>query len=207
MISRILPVAAICCGFLHLAHAAVDGPAIDGFRGAKFGMTQAQARSAIEGDFHLPGSAITETENQVQHTTVLGVQIADLVPQGGTAAISYVFGYQSHRLIGVDILWSPEIDPDTTPQMLVQDGEMLQQYFASEGFAAPRTTGNITTSYGVLLFRSTDSSGNEVLLILSGKVEKVPHSGEAQLAPAALTLAYSANALHPDVFQFGKGGP
>lgn len=213
MTLRIVFTAFLCYGFgaQHPAHAdtplsnSAAGPAIDGFRTAKFGMTEAAVRRAIETDFNTPASTITQTENQLQRTTVLGVQIPNLVPQGGTAAISYVFGYQSHKLIAVNILWSPEIDPNTTPQMLYQDGETLQQYFAGEGFAPNRSTGNISTPYGVLLFRTTDSTGNAVLLILSGKIKKAPNGGQSVLTPTTLTLAYSANALHPDVFQLSKG--
>ena len=181
------------------------GPAIDGFRNAKFGMSQTQVRSAIESEFKIPASAIVQTENQLQHTAVLSVQIPNLVPSGGAAAVSYVFGYQSHKLIEVNILWSPEIDPNTTPAMLYQDGESLQQYFAGEGFPADRSTGNVTTPNGVLLFRATDTTGNAVLLILSGTITKNPKNGKSLLNPTTLTLAYAANPSHPDVFQLAKG--
>lgn len=181
------------------------GPAIDGFRTAKFGMTEGQVRNAVQADFKVSAAAITNTENQLQRTTVLGVQVPDLVPQGGTATISYVFGYQSHKLIQVNIVWSPEIDPKTTPMMLYQDGESLQQYFASEGFPANRSTGNIATPNGVLLFRANDAGGNAVLLILSGTISKNPKDSSTALSPTTLTLAYAADALHPDVFQLAKG--
>jgi hypothetical protein len=162
-------------------------------------------RSAIAAEFKIPAGAITATENQLQRTTVLGIQIPDLVPQGGIAAISYVFGYQSHRLMEVNILWSPEIDPNTTPHMLYQNGVTLQQYFAGENFPADRSTGNIATPNGVLLFRATDAGGNAVLLILSGTVTKNPKDNATELNPTTLTLAYAADPLHPDVFQLPKG--
>jgi hypothetical protein len=187
------------------AATAAAGPVIDGFRDAKFGMTEAQVRSTIAAEFKLPASAITTTENQLQRTTVLGIQIPDLVPQGGIAAISYVFGYQSHKLMEVNILWSPEIDPKTTPHMLYQTGETLQQYFASENFPADRSTGNIATPNGVLLFRATDESGNAVLLILSGAITKDPKNNATELNPTTLTLAYASDPMHPDVFQLPKG--
>jgi hypothetical protein len=185
--------------------ATTAGPVIDGFRDAKFGMTEAQVRSTIAAEFKLPANAITATENQLQRTTVLGIQIPNLVPQGGIAAISYVFGYQSHKLMEVNILWSPEIDPNTTPHMLYQNGETLQQYFASENFPADRSTGNIATPNGVLLFRATDAGGNAVLLILSGTVTKDQKTNATELNPTTLTLAYAADPLHPDVFQLAKG--
>jgi hypothetical protein len=185
--------------------ATAAGPSINGFRNAKFGMSESQVRGAIETEFNTPASAITQTENSLQHTAVLSVQVPNLVPGGGTAAISYVFGYQSHKLMEVNILWSPEIDPKTTPQMLYQNGESLQQYFAGEGFPADRSTGNVATPNGVLLFRATDPTGNAVLLILSGTISKDQKLGKSVLSPTTLTLAYAADPLHPDVFQLPKG--
>lgn len=187
------------------AAAASNGPAIDGFRTAKFGMSEAQVRSAASADFKLPAASITATQNQLQRTSVLSVQVPNLVPQGGIATVSYVFGYQSHKLIQVNIIWSPEIDPKTTPTMLYQNGETLQQYFAGEGFPANRSTGNIATPNGVLLFRATDSTGNAVLLILSGTLTKNQKDNTTALNPTTLTLAYAADAMHPDVFQLTKG--
>ena len=185
--------------------AADQGPSINGFRSARFGMTQAQVRGAIETGFGLPASAITSSVNPLQHTAVLTVQVPDLVPGGGIASVSYVFGYQSRRLIEVSALWSKAIDPKITPTMLYQNGESLQQYFASEGFPAQRSTGNVATPQGVLLFRATDPTGNAVLLILSGTMSKDPKTGNSILAPAALNLAYAMDPQHPDVFQLAKG--
>jgi hypothetical protein len=213
---RLVLSTAICLSFgaLRPAHAADNlpapspadaGPAIDGFRTAKFGMNEVQLRNAIISDLKVSASAITKTENQLQRTTVLSVQVPDLVPQGGTATVSYVLGYQTHRLIQVNIIWSPEIDPKTTPMMLYQDGESLQQYFASEDFPANRSTGNIATPNGILLFRATDSTGNAVLLILSGSMTKNQKDNTTALSPNTLTLAYAADALHPDVFQLPRG--
>ena len=89
--------------------------------------------------------------------------------------------------------------------MLYQNGESLQQYFASEGFPAQRSTGNVATPQGGLLFRATDPTGNAVLLILSGTMSKDPKTGNSILAPAALNLAYAMDPQHPDVFQLAKG--
>jgi hypothetical protein len=181
------------------------GPAIAGFRNATFGMTQAQVRSAIETEFKLQGTAIKAGENDIQHTAVLNIQVPDLVPGGGTANVAYVFGYQTHKLIEVNILWSKVVDPNITPQMIYQNGQSLQQYFAGEGFPPQRSTGNIATPDGVLLFRATDPTGNAILLILSGTMAKDQKSDKSTLTPAALTLAYAANPQHPDVFQLNKG--
>jgi hypothetical protein len=116
-----------------------------------------------------------------------------------------VFGYQTHKLIEVNILWSAQIDPKITGATLYQSGESLQQYFAAEGFPADRSTGNVATPNGVLLFRATDTAGNAVLLILSGTMTKDAKTDKSVLSPEALTLAYAADPQHPDIFQLGKG--
>jgi hypothetical protein len=186
-------------------NAAAPGPAISGFRGADFGMTEAQVRAVIQKTFKLSSSAINAAENPLQHTHVLSVQVPDLVPGGGTAAVSYVFGYQTHKLIEINIVWSAQIDAKITPAMLYQNGESLQQYFAAEGFPPERSTGNVATPNGILLFRATDTTGNAVLLILSGTMSKDAKSDKSVLSPQALTLAYAADPQHPDVFQLAKG--
>ncbi len=182
------------------------GPAIDGFRNAHFGMSQAQVRNAVIGEFKLPASAITHSVNATQHTEVLTADIPGLIPGGGVARVSYVFGYQTHKLIEVNVLWAKSVDAKATPALLYQNGESLQQYFAGEGFPPQRSTGNIATSSGLLLFRATDPNANIVLLVLSGKISKDPKSTDKSfLDPTALTLVYAVDPQHPDVFHLGKG--
>lgn len=182
------------------------GPSITGFRGASFGMTQTQVRQIIETQFKLPESAIAATVNNIQHTAVLSAQVPDLIPGGGTASVSYIFGYKSHQLIQISVFWSKQSDPGITPQMLYQNGESLQQYFAGEGFPPDHSVGNIATANGLILFRATDAVQNTVLLALSGSITKDPKAPDKSvLTPAALTLVYATDPQHPDIFQLTKG--
>jgi hypothetical protein len=181
------------------------GPSISGFRNAEFGMTLAQVRRVIETEFKLPASSIKAGVNAIQHTDVLDAQVPDLIPGGGTANVSYVFGYQSHKLIEISVVWSKAIDPSITPQQIYQNGESLQQYFAGEGFPPQRSSGNIATSNGLILFRATDPTGNAVVLVFSGTMTKDPKSDKVTLDPTTLTLAYASDPQHPDVFQLNKG--
>jgi hypothetical protein len=185
--------------------AASPGPSIAGFRNAEFGMTEAQVRHVITTEFKLPASAIKAGVNALQHTNVLEMQVPDLIPGGGIANVSYVFGYQSHRLMEISVVWAKAIDPGTTPQQIYQSGESLQQYFAGEGFPSQRSSGNIATSNGLILFRATDPAGNAVALVLSGTMNKDQKSDKVTLDPTTLTLAYAADPQHPDVFQLNKG--
>lgn len=182
-----------------------SGASITGFRNAEFGMTQAQVLAVINTEFNIPGSAVKRSLNNVQRTAVLNISVPNLIPGGGAASVSYIFGYQSHGLIEVNILWSQATDSKITAATLYQNGESLQQYFAAAGFSPDRSTGNIAMPNGILLFRATDSSANAILLMLTGIVKKDQNASKGTLYPTALTLAYAANPLHPDVFSLPKG--
>ena len=179
---------------------------IDGFRSARFGMSESDVRRAIAADFHLSGASVVAGENPVQRTAVLHIRTADLIPGGGTAQIDYVFGYRSHALIEVNILWSAAADPTMTPARLVGNGTALQAYFLNEGFPPNRTVRNALLPDGnVLLFRTQDEAGHAVVLVVLGQRDKATAGGSARLTPTALTLVYAADPAHPDVFQLKKG--
>ena len=74
---------------------------VEGFRSAKFGMNEADVRSAIGKDFGLKPEAIKTQDNPAELTHSLLVTVPDLLPNGGGAEVSYVFGYKSKSLIQV----------------------------------------------------------------------------------------------------------
>jgi hypothetical protein len=191
----------------HAASLAADtgAAAIKGFRGADFGMTEPQVRTAIPSGLNVAVSAIHASKNPVQKTEVLTVDAPNLLPNGGTAQVSYVFGYRSHKLIEVNILWSRATDPKLTLAQIERDGAALQSYFQAEGFPADRTAGNLTIPGGLLLFRTSDKAGHAIVLVLSGTVTKNPKTGSTALAPTGLSLAYAADPAHPDVFALKPG--
>ncbi len=180
--------------------------AIDGFRAAHFGMTEAEIRKAIEADFKLSGSAVRAADNRVQRTRSLSVTVPDLVPDSGKAVIDYVFGYKSRRLIEVNIRWLTATDPANQPATLVRTGATLQGYFQAETFPAGQTAVNaVLANGGLLLFRGTDPAGHTVVLLLSGPVHQDAKEHTAQMTPSVLSLVYAADPAHPDVFRLQKG--
>jgi len=179
---------------------------IDGFRSAHFGMDEASVRAAIASDFHLSGRSVHAGVNPVQRTAVLSIRVPDLVPGGGTAQIDYVFGYRSHALIEVNILWSTATDPRMTPARLVANGSALSAYFARQGFPPRKTVQNALLPDGnVLLFRTRDDAGHAVVLMLSGKRAPAATGKGETLTPKALALVYAVNPAQPDVFELRKG--
>jgi filamentous hemagglutinin family protein len=188
------------------AAAATAPTTIDGFRSARFGMTEADVRKAIAADFRLSGPAVRSGENPIQRTRFLNVTMPDLVPGSGRAMIDYVFGYRSGRLIEVNITWSAAIDPANTPPMLVRTGGILQSYFAARSFAPGKALANVVLPNGsLLLFRGTDPQGHIVALILAGPLRKDAKDHSLRMTAAILSLAYAEDPAHPDVFRLRKG--
>lgn len=181
---------------------------VDGFRSARFGMTEADVRKAIATDFQLSGKAVRHSENPVQRTAVLTITVPDVLPDGGKARIEYVFGFKSHTLIEVDLTWSAAIDPTMKAPTLVRNGQLLQSYFLGEGFAPHRFTANVLLANGsMLLFRGRDADGHAVVLTLTGTVNRNDKAKPRTITldPTTLSLTYIANPAHPDVFHLQKG--
>jgi hypothetical protein len=177
---------------------------INGFRSARFGMTDAEVRSAIERDFNLRGDAIQAQENKAEQTHVLIVRAANVLPGGGTASISYVFGFKSKTLIQVGLSWSKATDDAMTPEQLFSNANVLQSHFLTEGYKPDTVATNMPINGGVLMFRGSDAEQHTTMLILQGTFTQAENN-QRQMTPTALLLFYIADAKAPDVYRLPPG--
>jgi hypothetical protein len=83
---------------------------VDGFRSAKFGMTETDTLKAIKTDFALANNAITQTSNTVEGTHLMKITVKNLLPNSGQAIVTYSFGYKTDRLDEIDVTWDAK-DP------------------------------------------------------------------------------------------------
>jgi hypothetical protein len=177
---------------------------INGFRSARFGMTDAEVRSAIERDFNLRGDAVQAQENKAEQTHVLIVRAANVLPGGGTASISYVFGFKSKTLIQVGLSWSKATDDAMTPEQLFSNANVLQSHFLTEGYKPDTVATNMPINGGVLMFRGSDADQHTTMLILQGTFTQAENN-QRQMTPTALLLFYIADAKAPDVYRLPPG--
>lgn len=178
---------------------------IDGFRSARFGMSEEQVRAAIRGDFPAAAS-LTSSVNPSEKTTVLSLIVPDLLPHTGKAHISYIFGYRSKRLIQVNILWSSDRSA-AGDEATVGAANSLRDYFVSENFRPDSIVANRQLAPNTMLvFRGSDDQKRTVLLVLSGVAGTVrADDRKAPRPPLTLELSYIEDAAHPDVFKISKG--
>ncbi len=186
---------------------------IDGFRSARFGMTEAEVLAAIRQDFTIPEADVARETNTIERTTALAVTVNDLVPDGGPARVVYILGYQTHTLIQVNAVWGSPVNPDYNPAAMAMAGNVLQAYFLGRGYAPNTQAANVPLPDGsVLLFAGSDGQGRQVTLTLRAPAPAAaaatpPAEGDsaAPRPPAYLRLSYIKDPNNPDVFRLPPG--
>jgi hypothetical protein len=180
---------------------------IEGFRSARFGMTEDEVRRAIRTDFKVEDGAIARGENLVERTTLLIVRVPDLLPTAGPAQISYVFGFASKRLIAVNLAWAPSLGPANTVEGLIATATTLRNHFFGQNYPMEgRAALARMDEARVLAFRVADAANRVAAGILVG-VD--PEKGEALtvegIGEPILELRYVLNPSEPDVFRIRPG--
>jgi hypothetical protein len=177
---------------------------VDGFRSGKFGMTESEVKSAIAKDFGIKSDAVREQPNTGERTKALLIKVPDLLPGGGTAEVSYIFGYHTKKLIQVSVTWSKSTDEKMTPEQLFSNSSVLRAHFMGEGFKPETIATNMPINGGLLMFRGSDAKDHTTMLILQGTFS-AGENNQRVLTPTSLLLFYVADAKTPDVYRLPPG--
>lgn len=177
---------------------------IEGFRSAKFGMNEADTKAAIMKDFNVKADAIHEQPNPSERTKALVIKVPDLLPGGGAAEVSYVFGYQRKKLIQVSASWSKATDDKMTPEQLFSNSSVLRAHFMGEGFKPETIATNMPVNGGILMFRGSDAKDRTTILMLQGTLAQ-GENNQRILTPTALLLFYVADAKTPEIYRLPPG--
>lgn len=167
-------------------------------------MTPDEVRAVMANDFGLTGDDIIDGVNRVERTRVLSAIIPDVLPEGGAAQVSYVFGYRSETLIQAGILWSAATDPAVTPDLLAANGDVLRAHFGRVGYPADSVATDVVLETGLLLFRGADAQGRTVILLKQGTFTDGV-AGQLPLTPTSLSLLYALDPVNPDVLTLNEG--
>jgi len=161
---------------------------IDGFRQARFGMSEEQVRQAIRKDFPGPAAKLTSAVHASEKTTVLSLSVADLLPHTGNARVSYIFGYRSKKLIQINIVWTSD-GSAAGDETVVGAANSLRDYFTSQNYKPDSAVANRQLAENtILVFRANDLQGRMVLLVLSGVAAAAHHEEKKGPRPPPLTL-------------------
>ena len=176
---------------------------IDGFRSAKFGMKMLGVKLAISQDFKIPDKDITTINHPTERTESLAVTVEQLLPNAGKSRVVYVFGYKSKRLIQVNILTGHPVDTDTTPQQIINSGNLLGNHFFRKRYQKDGLVAHARLNDGsILIFRGKDQKGRMVLLRLS---DPQPNGKNSEDLKIALNLSYIEKPGQPDTYELEDG--
>ncbi|MBI4641723.1 MAG: hypothetical protein HY731_13590 [Candidatus Tectomicrobia bacterium] len=187
---------------------------VEGFRSARFGMTEAQILKAIQTDFQIAKDAVVRETNQIEKTTSLSITVPDLIPGSGSARVIYIFGYKSKKLTQVTLLWGKPANLNPDASALITAATLLRNYFAEQGFPKDKTVINGRLDDGTLVvFRGIDEKGGMVLLLLiipqdDGDAKASKTEEKAAPVPVkepSLQLSYVENINSSDIFKIEKG--
>ena len=176
---------------------------IDGFRSAKFGMQMDKVKDAIVRDFNIFEREINVITHPTEQTQNLGIAIDKLLPISGKTRVVYVFGYESKKLMQVNILMGHPVDTNITPQQVVDSGNLLGNHFFKKRYQEDGLVAHARLNDGsVLIFRGKDQKGRMVLLRLSNPQ---PSNEDNEGLKIALNLSYIEKPGQPDVHKFKEG--
>jgi len=185
---------------------------VEGFRSAKFGMTEAEVRKAIQTDFNVRDNAIKSDTNPIERTTILSFTGKDVVPEAGDVRVLYFFGYSKKKLFQVVLSWGAGVSETAANSTSVLAGaQLLLNYFIAQQFKPEGRIVNAQLSDGTaLLFQGQDDKGRTVQLQY-GTIPQAPKAGEkpdpntpAPRIPFA-RLLYIEDPKNPDVFRIKPG--
>ena len=148
------------------------------------------------------GPSARRDEDELTHSLLLSVP--ELLPNGGTAELSYVFGYKSKSLIQIGAVWSKTTDTAMTPEKLFSNANILRAHFMGEGFKPDSIAVNMPVAGGIVMFRGSDAKDRSVILLLQGTFEN-KENNQRMLTPTSLLLFYVADAKSPDIFKLPPG--
>ena len=174
---------------------------IDGFRSAKFGMSEKQLLRAIFKDFKISKGRVKRHINASQKSVVLIIQVPKLIAVGGVADIAYIMGYKSKRLIQVNIDWGFQVNKDIPPQVVLNAATLLQAHFVKkqyrkEDYAVHREIDETE----ILVFSGRDKKGRMITLRM--KYSKTKEDGKKKeiKKDVSLILSYIQDVDKPDLF-------
>jgi hypothetical protein len=180
---------------------------IEGFRQARFGMSEEQVRQAIRKDFPAAAAKLTTAVHPSEKTIVLSLSVTELLPHTGNARISYILGYRSKKLTQVNIVWASD-GTEAGDEAVVDTANALRDYFTTENFKPGSVVVNHQLPAGaILVFRGSDDQKRTVLLLLSGRAASARSEEKKapKTPPLTLELSYIEDPEHPDIFKIGKG--
>lgn len=174
---------------------------IDGFRSAKFGMDEKQVLRAISKDFKVPKTKVQHRKNSREKTMVLGIALPKILPLGGPAAITYIFGFKSKTLMHVSILWGKGAAEKVDGKTVVDAANFLSTHLLKNRYKKEKFISNRRINdQEIIIFQGLDKKNRAIILTLTAPTNNTDQDPKKILQEYSLQLRYILSPENPDVF-------
>lgn len=202
-----LPILVLAGSGLAMAQEATPTPPpaeVAGFRSARFGMGESDVRAAISNDFGLGDDAVRVVPNQLDGTTILSVDVTDLIPATGNARVNYVLGYASLSLTRVNVIWGTPVNAGATAEDMTKIAVLLQRYFDDLGLVPETIVRSRRLPNGtIILFAGADAAGRAVAVVY--REAEVTNEDGTKSTAFLLRLSYVEKPSDPDIYKLEPG--
>jgi hypothetical protein len=184
---------------------------VTGFRDARFGMTEDEVRAAARNSFDATDGDMTLRTNPVDGTTTLIVHVRMLEPGLGEGRVEYVFGYKSHALVQVNVIWGLDTNPPRNNSAMIAGSARIQRYFLGFAWANKSVRAGVPIDEAsVLLFSAEDGRNGAVSVVIEGVRYDVGPNGVVRfyperMYPPRLMVSYMSDNGITDVRNVGRG--
>jgi len=186
---------------------------VDGYRGAKWGMTTEQVRRTIAKDF--PDAKVgVDVVDPVTHAVMVVVIVQHLAPGPGPMAITYMFGAGSQKLFHVNLDWQADNATAADQSALTDAGSQVVANFLGYYWKLLSVARGIPVGPNALiLFAGAGEAGGNVEVLLQGvgyslktaKGETLVLPPPASPTQALLHIAFSQSEKPADVYAIKPG--
>jgi hypothetical protein len=178
---------------------------VTGFRGARFGMTEAEVRLAARKSFGVDDRQMTLTSDPVSGDIKLIVHVHELEAGLGIGRVEYLFGYRQRQLFQVNVVWGRDTNPQLDNGNMLAAAMRLQGYFL--GFDWAYGTIQLAVPLderAVLLFGAADRNNGAVTVVVEGVLYRRRGDGNVRLVPETsvstiVTVTYMDQARAEDM--------
>jgi hypothetical protein len=178
---------------------------VDGFRSAKFNMTEKQVTRAIDKDFKIARSKIKRSTHISEQTLSLDFTVPNLMSTGGAAKIAYIFGQKSKKLMQVNVVWGKGVAKDVSSEGVVAVANLLRGHFQKKRYQEDVVINGKINNATLVVFRGRDKKGRMILLIMNSPVPQEGQSAKEAAKNIQLRLAYKLNPTSPDILTIKDG--
>jgi hypothetical protein len=166
---------------------------INGFRSARFGMTEKEVLQAIATDFKISKRKVEKKLLNEGKMTALIVHVPQIMDIGGPSDIVYILENKQKRLIRVNIDWGKSVTDNVIGKDILTAANLLRNHFVKKRYKKKLYAYNRRIKDTMMIvFRGYDKKNRSILLRLESPMAKSVDQERAG-KHLSLVLTYANN--------------